>query len=116
MNTHLPTPGQISQRLSAMARKLGHVVTRWAVVATFLSLWEIAPRAAWVEPAFLPPFSVVLRSAWHLLGNGQLAQHVQASLSRSLIVFSLARGAARAVHWLEPTLGRDRESVPGDAP
>lgn len=86
----LPTPSQISQPFAALARKAGHLFTRWAVVASFLALWEVAPRAAWVEPAFLPPLSVVLRSAWHLLGNGQLAQHVQASLSRSLVGFSLA--------------------------
>jgi NitT/TauT family transport system permease protein len=60
------------------------------MVAAFLLLWEIAPRAHWVEPAFLPPLSDVLRTAWRLLGSGQLAEHVAASLWRSLVGFSLA--------------------------
>jgi NitT/TauT family transport system permease protein len=86
----LPPVAQVSPPFAGVGRSLGRLFTRWAVVASFLLLWEIAPRAHWVEPAFLPPFSEVLRAGWRLLGNGQLAQHVGASLSRSLVGFSLA--------------------------
>ena len=86
----LPRAPHVSSPFAGFGRGARRLFTRWAVVAAFLLLWEIAPRAHWVEPAFLPPFSEVLGTAWRLLRNGQLAQHVGASLSRSLFGFSLA--------------------------
>jgi NitT/TauT family transport system permease protein len=86
----LPRAGQVAPPFAGFGRGLRRLFNRWAVVAAFLLLWEIAPRAHWVEPAFLPPFTEVLRTGWRLLLNGQLAQHVGASLSRSLVGFSLA--------------------------
>jgi NitT/TauT family transport system permease protein len=69
---------------------LGRVFSRSGAVLAFLALWEVAPRLHLVEPAFLPPFSEVLRTAWLLLKNGQLIDHVGASLSRSLAGFGVA--------------------------
>jgi NitT/TauT family transport system permease protein len=86
----LPPSARVAAPFAEFGRGLRRLFNRWAVVASFLLLWEIAPRAHWVEPAFLPPFSEVLRTAWRLLESGQLAQHVVASLSRSLVGFSLA--------------------------
>jgi NitT/TauT family transport system permease protein len=86
----LPRAAHVAPSFAGLGRGVCRLVTRWAVVAAFLLLWEIAPRAHWVEPAFLPPFSEVLRTAWQLLKNGQLAQNVGASLSRSLVGFTLA--------------------------
>jgi NitT/TauT family transport system permease protein len=83
-----------SPSFSGLGRGLRRWAGRWAVVAAFLLLWEIAPRAHWVEPAFLPPLSEVLHTGWRLIANGQLAQHVGASLSRSLVGFFLAIGYA----------------------
>jgi NitT/TauT family transport system permease protein len=42
------------------------------------------------DPTFLPPLSEVLVAWWRLLVTGQLAQHVEASLIRSLSGFGLA--------------------------
>jgi len=87
----LTTPvSESSPSFSALARGARRAAGRWALVGAFLVIWEIAPRAHWVEPAFLPPLSDVLRTGAHLLGNGQLLQHVVASLTRSLIGFFLA--------------------------
>jgi NitT/TauT family transport system permease protein len=86
----LPRATRVAPPFAEFARGLRRLFNRWAIVGAFLLLWEIAPRAHWVEPAFLPPFSEVMRTAWHLIANGQLAQHVGASLSRSLVGFTLA--------------------------
>lgn len=87
----LPRSSEVTPAaFSGFGRGLRRLIHRWAVVVAFLLLWEVAPRAHWVEPAFLPPFSEVVRTAWQLLDNGQLAQHMGASLSRSLLGFSLA--------------------------
>jgi len=74
----LPAEAPSSAHFSGVGRSLRRAFNRWAVVAGFLLLWEIVPRAHWVEPAFLPPFSEVMRTGWRLLANGQLAQHAAA--------------------------------------
>lgn len=76
------------------------------VVAAFLGLWEVAPRVGLVDKVFLPPFSEVVSAWFTLVGNGQLAEHVSASLSRALIglaiaiVVSIPLGVAIA--WYRP--------------
>jgi NitT/TauT family transport system permease protein len=65
-------------------------LTRSYVIVIFLALWEALPRTGLVEPAFLPPLSEVLATGWSLIETGELLQHVQASLSRSLLGFSLS--------------------------
>jgi NitT/TauT family transport system permease protein len=76
--------------LGSVVSTLGRFVSRSSAVLAFITLWEVAPRLHFVEPAFLPPFSEVLRTAWLLLKNGQLIQHIGASLSRSLTGFGIA--------------------------
>jgi len=76
------------------------------VIALFLAVWETAPRIGLVDKVFLPPFSQVVRAWFTLLGNGQLWEHVSASLSRALAGFALAilvsipLGAA--IGWYRP--------------
>lgn len=76
--------------LGSVASTLGRFLSRSGAVLAFIALWEAAQRLHLVEPAFLPPLSEVLRTAWLLLKNGQLIQHVGASLSRSLTGFAVA--------------------------
>jgi NitT/TauT family transport system permease protein len=64
--------------------------TRSGAIVAFIALWEIAPRIGLAEPAFLPPFTEVLKTGWELARNGQLESHIAASLSRSLIGFGVA--------------------------
>ncbi len=92
-----PQSSPIQPRL-LLQRLLGTRASRWLLralhasgaILAFLSFWEVAPRLDLVEAAFLPPLSTVLATAWELVLNGQLGSHVQASLQRSLIGFTLA--------------------------
>ena len=85
-------PRLLLQRLLAarVSRLLSSTLHRTGAIIAFLSFWEVAPRLGLVEAAFLPPLSTVLAAGWELLANGQLGSHVQASLQRSLIGFTLA--------------------------
>ena len=56
------------------ARRVGRWLRRWV----------------WSNCTFLPPFSEVVVELGELIGNGQLLQHVQASLTRSLSGFGIA--------------------------
>lgn len=90
----------------SVSRRLWRGLRRSLAITVFLLFWEIAPRLGLAEPAFLPPLSEVLRSGVELLQNGQLANHVQASLSRSLVGFALAIVYAvplgLAIGWYRP--------------
>ena len=66
------------------------VFLRSVAIVVLLAAWELLPRLHLVEPAFLPPFSEVLTTAWQLIRSGELAGHIVASLSRSLLGFGLA--------------------------
>jgi NitT/TauT family transport system permease protein len=58
-------------------------------VIVFLLIWEVMPRAGLVDPAFIPPFSKVIRTFRELIVTGELGIHVAVSLQRSLIGFGL---------------------------
>jgi NitT/TauT family transport system permease protein len=89
-----------------VSRRLWRSVRRSLAIAAFLGIWEVAPRLGLVERAFLPPLSEVLRTAVELIENGQLINHVQASVSRSLVGFALAILYAvplgLAIGWYRP--------------
>jgi NitT/TauT family transport system permease protein len=85
---------------------LGSAVQRGIAVAALLSVWEVLPRVNAVDPTFLPPLSQVLKAWWALLVSGQLGQHVEASLVRSLSGFGLAIAVAvplgLLIAWYRP--------------
>src|SRR4029079_14452287 len=78
------------------------VLRATVVVAAFLALWEVAPRIGLVDKVFLPQCSEAVTAWFTLLNNGQLWEHVSASLSRALaglaiaIVVSIPLGVAIA--------------------
>ncbi|MFN3003034.1 ABC transporter permease [Mycolicibacterium wolinskyi] len=82
------------------------VLRSTSVIAAFLAVWELAPRIGLVDKVFLPPFSDVVTAWLTIAGNGQLWEHVSASLSRALaglavaIVASIPLGIAIA--WYRP--------------
>ncbi len=98
-----PPHGARTRRLAALVRP---VATKTVAVAALLAAWELAPRTGLVDPTFLSPFSEVLRALAELAGNGQLAEHVQASLTRSLVGFALAVAFAVPlgvlIGWYQP--------------
>lgn len=77
-----------------LARVLGRTVWRIGkpliAIALFLVVWEVAPRIGLVDPIFLPPFSTVAKAFVELVRDGQMWEHVSASLARSLTGFALA--------------------------
>ncbi|MGS2618300.1 ABC transporter permease [Micromonospora sp. LZ34] len=68
----------------------GRVLHRTATLLALAAVWETVPRAGLVDRVFLPPLSEVLRAWWELLRSGQLADHLGASLTRSLTGLGLA--------------------------
>ena len=73
---------------------LNTIFKRTIAIVLFLLLWESLPRLGVVSPAFLPPLSVVLDTAWQLYQSGQLGTHFIASIQRSIIGFVLALAIA----------------------
>lgn len=77
-----------------------------AAILAFLGVWEVAPRIGLVDKVFLPPFSEVTQTFFALIGNGQLWEHVSASLSRALFGFVIAVAVAIplgiAIAWYRP--------------
>ena len=69
---------------------LNTVFKRTIAIVVFFVLWEVLPRSGIVNPAFLPPLSVVLETTWQLYQSGQLGIHFFASIQRSIIGFVLA--------------------------
>ncbi|MGI5522517.1 ABC transporter permease [Micromonospora sp. CA-259024] len=79
-------PGLVARLLGST----GKVLHRSVAIATLAAIWEGAPRLGLVDRVFLPPLSEVLVAWWELLRSGQLAEHVGASLTRSLAGLGLA--------------------------
>jgi len=79
-----------NQRRKSFFSKSFGLIRSILVIAVLLGLWEIAPRAGWVEPSLIPPISKVARAWWALLENGQLWDNTQASLVRAVSGFTIA--------------------------
>lgn len=84
-----PTP---DGRLPALARLLGQAGWKSLAVLLFLALWEFGPTylASPSTRVFLPPLHEVLAAGVKLVQTGQLQNHLQASLTRSVSGFSIA--------------------------
>lgn len=59
-------------------------------VLAFALLWEIAPRAGWINALFFPPLSRVLVALGEMIGDGTIAEHIGISLQRAALGFLLA--------------------------
>ncbi|WP_432923284.1 ABC transporter permease [Microbispora sp. CA-135349] len=94
-------------RLLARAAPWTALLLRRTLALVLLAgAWEVLPRAGLVDPVFVPPLSQVLLAWWDLLLGGQLAQHFEASLIRSLGGFGLAIAVTiplgLAIGWYRP--------------
>ena len=69
-------------------------------------IWQVAPTAGLVNPFFVSPLSQVAAAWWEMLGNGQLWEHLSASLVRSgtgfLLAVTLAIPIGTAIAWYSP--------------
>ncbi|MFF2083134.1 ABC transporter permease [Nocardia sp. NPDC058176] len=99
-------PTGLSRAASATGRVLYRVFKPLLAIVLLLGAWELAPRFGVVDEVFLPPFSVVVEAFVELAANGQLGEHVSASLTRSLTGFSIALVIAVpvgiAIAWYQP--------------
>jgi NitT/TauT family transport system permease protein len=57
-------------------------------ILLFLVVWELAPRAGGLLETFIAPPSVVAKTLWELLREGELLGHVGVSLGRAWVGFS----------------------------
>ncbi|MER7992386.1 ABC transporter permease [Micromonospora chalcea] len=85
-----PAPAVAPRRPARLLGLGGRALHRSAALLALAAIWETAPRAGLVDRVFLPPLSEVLAAWWELLRTGQLADHVGASLTRSLTGLALA--------------------------
>ncbi|PTA44205.1 ABC transporter permease [Micromonospora sp. RP3T] len=84
----------------------GRALHRSVALLALAAIWELVPRTGLVDRVFLPPLSEVLVAWWELLRSGQLADHVGASLTRSLTGLALAVATAiplgLLIGWYRP--------------
>lgn len=77
-----------------------------AAIVLLMAVWEIAPRVGLTDPVFLPPLSKVLVALGDLVTSGELATHLEASLTRAAIGFFIALAVAIplgvAIGWYKP--------------
>ncbi|MFI7307003.1 ABC transporter permease [Micromonospora aurantiaca] len=85
-----PAPAVVPRRTGRLLGLGGRALHRSAALLALAAIWETVPRAGLVDRVFLPPLSEVLAAWWELLRTGQLADHVGASLTRSLTGLALA--------------------------
>ncbi|CAN7477874.1 ABC transporter permease [Arthrobacter sp. LjRoot14] len=99
INGQRPTPGA---RLGDAARLAGRAGWKSLAVLLFLALWEFGPTylASPSTRVFLPPLHDVIEAGGKLLETGQLQNHLQASLTRSVSGFSIAVVSAVALGLL----------------
>ncbi|MEU9163087.1 ABC transporter permease [Streptomyces sp. NPDC048424] len=101
-----PAPVRTKTAALAVVRALKAVALRTAAILALVALWEFAPRAGLVDATFLPPISEVAVAWWELAGDGQLADHTQASLIRSFGGFGIAVAVAvplgLLIGWYRP--------------
>jgi NitT/TauT family transport system permease protein len=95
-----------SARRSRVRWLAGAVAQRTVAIAVLAAIWELLPRSGVVNAIFLPPLSEVLVAWWHLVASGELLQHVEASLVRSLSGFGLSIAIAiplgLVIGWYKP--------------
>ncbi|WP_336082236.1 ABC transporter permease [Nocardia sp. SSK8] len=99
-------PEVVTRAAGATGRLLIRIAKPLLAFALLLGAWELAPRFGLVDEVFLPPFSVVVQAFVELAANGQLGDHISASLTRSVTGFSLALviavPAGIAIAWYKP--------------
>lgn len=78
------------------AARLGRSLHGSAAVILFLAAWELVPRFVLDEGTrtFLPPVSEDLVALWDLALDGQLAEHLLASIGRSAAGFAISVAVA----------------------
>jgi NitT/TauT family transport system permease protein len=104
----VPTEAPKPRPLNKVWRSLGRGVRSSAAIVAFLALWELVPRYFLDDETriFLPPFHEDVQALWDLVLNGQLAAHLEASITRSAAGFAIAVAIAvplgLLIGWYRP--------------
>jgi NitT/TauT family transport system permease protein len=61
-----------------------HLVNRAWLPTSLITLWEIFARTGLLDPVFFPPPSVLARESFAMVMNGELTDHIQHTLLRTL--------------------------------
>ncbi|MFI7700274.1 ABC transporter permease [Nonomuraea sp. NPDC049480] len=85
-----PAPARAAARRRPVGRAVRRVAVKSTAILLLLAAWEVLPRLGVVDRVFVPPLSENLVAWYDLLIGGQLPQHLEASLVRSLSGFGLA--------------------------
>jgi NitT/TauT family transport system permease protein len=75
---------------SSLKRSLQRFSLGLPAVLAFALLWEIAPRAGWINALFFPPLSRVLTALGEMIADGTIGEHIGISLQRAALGFALA--------------------------
>lgn len=86
--------------LASRARPWRGAVAGVPLLVAFCVLWEVAPRAGWMNPIFFPPLSEVLAALGELAASGEMGRHVGISLQRASLGFALAVAVAIPLGFL----------------
>jgi NitT/TauT family transport system permease protein len=75
------------------------VVTRLALLALVLGVWELLPRAGFVHPLLLPPFTEVLDMLVHQIGRPIVQEAILVTAAEVIVAFIIAvpLGAAAGI-------------------
>jgi NitT/TauT family transport system permease protein len=87
MATTAETPSSIGGRAASTATA---ILLPVASVAVLLGLWELAPRAGWIRPTSLPPFTDVIGEVVEVLGSQGFLTNLGSSAERWAVGFALA--------------------------
>jgi NitT/TauT family transport system permease protein len=103
-----PPVAEKPPKFGRATRIFGRSVRSSAAIALFLIAWELVPRYLLDDGTrtFLPPVSEDFAALGELIGNGQLLEHLEASLSRSAAGFAIAVAVAvplgLLIAWYKP--------------
>ena len=111
-----PSPGAAMQSVAygeylRGLRRRARIIQAWQIglVALLLGVWEIAPRAGWINPMLTSYPSAVVRTLLVMLQDGSLVLHTWTTLCEIMIGFcgGMALGLVAAVTlWSSPFLYR----------
>lgn len=109
-STTLPRSPAYQAYLRALKRR-AYAIQAWQVglMVAFLILWEIAPRAGWVNPMLTSYPSAVARTFMVMLEDGSLLMHTWVTFGETIIGFvgGMALGIACATAlWWSPFVHR----------
>jgi NitT/TauT family transport system permease protein len=64
--------------------RLSLILLRSSGIIFFLIMWEVSSSLRWIDPYFLPRFSVVIVEIWRLTGDGSLISNLAISSARAI--------------------------------